>query len=169
MKDFVKVCGILLLALLATLFGYPFLHELGHWVAAVMCGARVENFRLFSVPFVLCNVYGIHEASKVIIGVSGILLPFFVSFLIKGKSFWVWLFSFCLKIVSTVAFCFSCMAIMCYKFDIVWQGEDIVTILRSTSTSSSLWLLLMLAFLCFNIFIVYKNKPLERIGHFFET
>lgn len=169
MRDCVKVLLIGVVAFLTVLFLYPVLHELGHGAGAVLCGAQVVELQLFPVPSVLCHISGEPKISAALIGGFGIFLPFFVSLLLRGKLFWVWLTSFCLKVVSAVAFGCSCVAILCHRSNIYWEREDIVTVIRLTQTSPCFWWLLMAVFFCCNIFILYKNKPVERIKAFFEN
>ena len=77
---------VLFLGLFFAILGYPFLHELGYGTVAVLVGASVENFRLFPVAYVLCNMYGVGDLGQVLIGVSGMLFPFICGIIIHCKN-----------------------------------------------------------------------------------
>lgn len=90
MKMSLNLALVLFLGLFIAVLGYPFLHELGHSIVAILMGASVEEFCLFPVVYVLCNVYGIGEFGQVLIGVSGMLFPFICGIIIHCKNFWLW-------------------------------------------------------------------------------
>ena len=77
MKDAVKLFGILFFGLLTAVIIYPFLHESGHLIAAVLLGAEVLEFNLFPLPNILCNMANMSIVEKIIIGLNGLFLPIF--------------------------------------------------------------------------------------------
>lgn len=168
MKDGIKVFGILLIGVLVAIVIYPFLHELGHTLAALFTGSTVYEFRLFPIPYVMCSGAEMSGFESAIIGVSGMILPFIISLLFNSKKFWLWLFSFYLRGISTLAFALSYIAVLCYESEIIWENEDIVKTIELSGISSSVWLVMMLLLFCISASIIYFNKPIRRIETFFE-
>lgn len=168
MKDVQKVFGILLMGIVVVIFCYPFLHELGHAIAILLTGSTLHEFQIFPIPYVVCDSGDIGRFGCAVIGVSGMLLPFVFSFLLSGKRFWTWLFSFYLKGISVLAFALSYVAVLCYESKIVWQNEDIIKTIELSGMTSSFWLVVMLVLFYVSALSIYFNKPIKRIENFFE-
>lgn len=167
MKDIIKLLGILLTGLFVAIFFYPFLHESGHAVASVLCGAELHEFHLFPLPYVVCNVYSLGNIQQSFIGIFGMLLPLIFSLFIRTKKFWFWLITCMIKGISAMAFGISYIAILCYESGIVWQNEDIIKVIRISQTKSSIWLVIMLVMFCITFVALYFNNPLKRIEKYF--
>lgn len=87
MKLTIKVTALFLVGLFIAVIVYPVMHELSHSVTAMLVGAEVVEINLFPLPNVLCDVAGIDEIGIVFIGLSGMIIPFFISAVFKPKSF----------------------------------------------------------------------------------
>ena len=168
MKDALKVAYILFIGLLVAIFIYPFFHEAGHYIAALLTGLKIYDFNLFPFPYVVCDNAEIEGIKGAVIGISGMLLPFFAAFLFNSKKFSMWLFSFFLSGISALAFVLSYLAVLCYESKIIWKNEDIVKIIELSKISSSFWLVIMLSLFGLATAFIYFNYPLKRIKEFFE-
>lgn len=167
MKDIIKVFKILLVGMLVAVIIYPFLHEFGHILAALLVGWRVYEIQLFPVPYIICEEFGKNRFEGAIIGVSGMLFPFLVSFLLDNEKFWSWLIALFLRVISALAFALSYIAILCYESDVMWKNEDIVTTMETLEISSSYWLVMMLMCFCLAVSSICFNEPTKRIETFF--
>ena len=88
MKDAVKLFGILFFGLLTAVIIYPFLHESGHLIAAVLLGAEVLEFNLFPLPNVLCDMTHMRDISIIIVGLNGLFFPIsFSAVMLKSVSY----------------------------------------------------------------------------------
>ena len=56
MKDILKYLGLFFVGLFVAIIIYPFLHEAGHSMAAILVGAKVIDFNLLPLPYVTCEV-----------------------------------------------------------------------------------------------------------------
>lgn len=84
MKDIIKLIAITVTGFFIAVIFYPFLHEGGHSLAAVIVGAKVEEFNLYPLPNVLCNVQSVGTMGLVIIGISGMLFRFLITAIIQA-------------------------------------------------------------------------------------
>ena len=79
MKDTIKAIGLFIVGLAVAVIVYPVLHELAHSLVAIAVGARVVEINILPVPSVLCDIQAVDNTGIVAIGMSGMLLPFFLS------------------------------------------------------------------------------------------
>lgn len=169
MKDTIKLVGILILGLIVAIFCYPFLHETGHALAAILSGAEVHEFKVLPVPYVVCNMYSMGLVQQCLIGIAGMIFPFIFSFVIRSCRFWPWLFSLFLKGISALSFALSYLAVLCYESGIKWTNEDIIKVIEISKSKTSIWLLFSLVMFCVAITIIYYEKPVERLKIYFEV
>jgi len=106
---------VLFWGLFIAVLGYPFLHELGHGMVAILMGASVEEFCLFTVAYVSCNVHRIGEFGQVLIGVSGMLFPFICGITIHCKILWLLYVVLVLNIISIIALLYLLLVVFCLK------------------------------------------------------
>lgn len=165
MKNAVKVFEIFCAGMVVVGFVYPFLHEVGHAVPAWVL-TRSVSFSLFPVPCVTCDITQANSCSICIVGLSGMLFPFAVSFVMKGKNFWMWLMSFFIKGISALAFLLSYIALLFFDVGQVWQNEDVIIIIANSGLKSSALLPPMLILLCIAIRLLCADRPLKRILNF---
>lgn len=168
MKDTIKVVGVLLVGLAVALFVYPFFHETGHVIAILIVGLEIYEIKLFPSAYVVCESANVGGVENAIIGISGMLLPLVASLLINSKNFWLWLLSFFLSGISALAFVLSCIAVLCYELEIVWENEDAVKIIEQSEISSSFCLVIMLFLFCLTVLRICFNRPLQRIENYFN-
>lgn len=93
MKDLLKVIFTMIIGLTIAIVIYPFIHELGHFIACKLVGAEVSKFSVLPA-FVECNILNLSKHDIISIGVSGNLLPTIIciimTLIVKPKNIYVW-------------------------------------------------------------------------------
>lgn len=170
MKDAVKLFGILFFGLLTAVIIYPFLHESGHLIAAVLLGAEVLEFNLFPLPNILCNMANMSIVEKIIIGLNGLFLPiFFSAVMLKmfGNSFWNRYISFVLNGISLLASIISAIAVIFFYLGNPVENEDVTQILYMSPNSGITILILTIFSTIYLIIKIALDKPIQRCLAYF--
>lgn len=170
MKDTVKLFGILFFGLLTAVIIYPFLHESGHSIAAVLLGAEVLEFNLFPLPNILCNMANMGIVEKIIIGLSGLFLPiFFSAVMLKmfGNSFWNRYISFVLNGISLLASIISATAVIFFYLGNPIENEDVTQILYISPNSGTIILILTIFSTIYLIIKIALDKTIQRCLAYF--
>ena len=167
MKFYLKMCGIFLFSIMTALVVYPFLHEISHSVAAILMGAKVYDFQLFPLPYVVCYSDQFSTYEHTVVGIAGLVLP--MTFLLfKPKKFCSTVVLYTIKGIVSYAWLLSIISIMCYVWGNIWECEDIIQIIILGGGNVMLWLAIcIVAFLC-SISIVLKERPIKKIMDYFE-
>lgn len=168
MKNIFKYIGLFFIALLTSVIVYPFFHEAGHSVAAVLVGGKVEEFCLFPLPYVACNVIGVEKSGNIIIGVAGNLFPLLISFMFFSKRFWIWYIGFLLRVIEIISFIFSSVMCILYRCGIIVEKDDAVAVLEMWSNG---WLILTLLSLFLAIIVsilIIKERPMKKCMKYFN-
>ena len=167
-KEIIKMAGLIIVGLLTAVIIYPFMHEVGHSLVALLVGSEIADFNLLPMPFVVCEVSTVGETEKALIGLGGIVFPFILSMILKPKRFWCWYVSLILKGISVYCVMLSVIAIVFYIHGNSWQNEDIVQVLHSFP--SGRWLLLTI--LCimgfYGVTRLLKEKVFTRCIDYFN-
>ena len=129
MKDLRKVIWLLIIGLFTAVLLYPTLHELGHYLTTVLLGGKVLEIHLFTLPNMLCDGSSVGEIGLVMIGLSGMLIPFFISLLLNPKPFLLWYISQLIKCISVLAFGISLMSLLGKGYGFSISNDDIITVL----------------------------------------
>lgn len=171
MKDAVKLLGVLFFGLLTAVIIYPFLHESGHSVAAVLSGVEILEFNLFPFPNVLCNMTNISNIGRVFIGLSGMIFPIVfsavISLLSKNKNFWIWYVTFILKGIGLLSTVMSIAAIFLFNIGKPIANEDVTQVMQDIPNSNIFILFLMSAITMWLIIKIKFDKPLEKCLAYF--
>ncbi len=157
MKDAIKIISILVVGLFVAIFLYPFLHELGHVIATVLGGSELYELSIFPIPYVACGLNENNIGLQNIIGVSGMLLPFLITCIVRSNRYLVWLILFYLKGIAAMSFGISYIAVLCFQSGFIWENEDIVKVVQLSRIDSSVWLFLMLVFFCISFLSLYSD------------
>ena len=167
MKDAMKFIGLFVVGLIMVVFIYPIIHELSHSIVATILGVKIVEITIFSSPSVLCNIEGVNSTCVTIIGLSGIILPFLFSIIIRPRNFWMWYANFIVQGISTLSFLISIISILLFVVDMPMINDDITQILL-INPSTVLWLFI-LSFILFIIAvtIIVKAKPFRRCEVYF--
>lgn len=170
MKDAVKLLGVLFFGLLTAVIIYPFLHETGHSIAAVLLGAEVLEFNLSPLPNVLCNMTNLRDVSITIVGLNGLLFPPFFSVVILklfGNSFWGEYISFVLNGISLFASFLSVLAVIFFYLGNPIKNEDVTQILHIYPDSGIAILIIAIFITIYLMITIILRKPIQRCLEYF--
>lgn len=170
MKDFIKFLFILFLGLLTAVIIYPFLHESGHSIAAVLLGAEVLEFDLFPIPSTLCNLVNMNTVEKIAIGLNGLFFPiFFSAAMLKmvGNSFWSQYISFVLNGISLLASIISFISVILFYLGKPIENEDVTQILHISPNSGMIILCLTVFLTIYLIIKIMFSNPIQRCLAYF--
>lgn len=169
MKDALKMFLLIIVGFLTAIIIYPFLHEGGHSIIALMVGAEIAEFNLFPLPFVVCEVSKVDNIGQVLIGLGGILIPFILSMSLKPKTFWMWYVNLLIKGISTYAILLSVISILLHINGVSWHDEDITKVLQFFPKGVLIFLLLFVLMSAYGIIKIIKEKPLTKCIIYFDT
>ena len=168
MKDTMKAIGLFIVGLTVAVIVYPVMHELAHSLVAIAVGAKVIEINIFPAPNVLCDVETVDNTGMVAIGMSGMLLPFFLSAVIKPKRFWMWYANYIVKGISALAFAISTISTICFLVGNPLPNDDTTQTLMVWSEGK--WICLMMSFSLTILAIIrlIREKPLIHCIRYFD-
>lgn len=167
MKDALKCFGLLAVGLLTAIFLYPFLHELGHTCAAIIFGRQVCDFRLFPVPSVMCEMDITNEFAIIVVGFSGMLLPYLLSLILPRKHFWVWFLWLIISGICLLSFAVSIAGIFLYVSGSPMANEDITQIMKFADEYYVLYLATLIVLSVIRSVQIVHSKPIKRCMKYF--
>ena len=167
MKDALKCFGLLAVGLLTAIFLYPFLHELGHTCAAIIFGRQVCDFRLFPIPSVMCEMDVANKLAIIVVGLSGMLLPYLVSLVPPRKTFWIWYLWLIISGISLLSFSVSIAGIFMYVSGSPMANEDITQIMKFADEYYVLYLAILIVLFIIRSVQVVRSKPIKRCMKYF--
>ncbi len=162
MKDMAKVIGLFTVGLFVAVILYPILHEFGHSLMTVICGAEVEEITFFPLPSVLCKTVNLKTSSIVMIGFGGMALPYFITNIPAPKNFWMWYVWLLIKCITLLSFSVSVIAIYMFFAGNPMADEDITQILKYDPKYSSVYVALLSVAGAGIIRQIVRSKPLKR-------
>lgn len=168
MKDTIKITVILIVGLFTAIVIYPMLHEMGHAITTMLFSGQVMSIQLFPIPQTVCNIKNLNILQQGIVGLSGMITPFALSFLISNKRFVSWLISFVIKGISFLAFFLSYISLLCFDEGIVWEREDIIRVLGLWENKNAILLLLSLILICLSAISLYYQHPIRILSNYFD-
>lgn len=168
MKEILKCIGLLLGGLFAAVIIYPFLHESGHSVFAILVGAKIIKFNLIPLPYIVCEISEVGNVGKALIGLGGIVIPFIVSMSFKSKCFWLWYINLIIKGISTYAIILSAVASIFYINGISWQKEDIVQVLKLFPSDTWLFLAVLFIMGTYGLIRLLKENVFSKCIEYFN-
>lgn len=118
--------------MVSVLIIYPFLHESGHSLAVLLLGGSVESFNILPVPYISCQMKEYNKTDFLIVGFSGMLLPYTISFFIQKRIFWVCYLKIALRLICLISFVFGIMSACLYQKGSEVQNDDVTTILQNS-------------------------------------
>lgn len=167
MKDALKYFGLLAVGLLTAIFLYPFLHEFGHTIAAIVFGRQVCGFRLFPIPSVMCEMDVTNKISIIVVGFSGMLLPYLLSLISPRKHFWVWYLWLIISGICLFSFSVSIAGVILYATGSPMANEDITQIMRFTEEYYVLYLAILIVLSIIRTVQIVRTKPIKRCMKYF--
>lgn len=162
MKDALKYFGLLAVGLLTAIFLYPFLHELGHTCAAIIFGRQVCDFRLFPIPSVMCEMDITNELAVIVVGFSGMLLPYLVSLVPPRKTFWIWYLWLIISGICLLSFAVSIAGIFMYVSGGPMTNEDVTQIMKFADEYYVLYLAILIVLSVIRSIQIVRSKPIKR-------
>ena len=168
LKEFLKMVGLIIVGLLTAVIIYPFLHEIGHSLIALLVGARIIDFNILPIPFIVCEITTVDVSGQMLIGLGGIVFPFVLSMLLKPKWFWGWYASLILKGISVYSVILSIIAIVLHISGNSWQKEDIVQVLQLFPNGTWLFLIVLCIMGTYGFLRLLKEKVFSRCIDYFN-
>lgn len=156
MKNIIKSISIFFMALFISIVVYPFLHELGHSIMAILLGVRIVEINLLPTPNILCENVGNEITKELLIGSSGIILPIIISLSIRTKKFWGWYSNLILKCICLLSVSISALAIIFQKSKLFLQ-DDMRIVLGLGDLGKIFCLIIILCMAVILSFNIYKE------------
>ena len=169
MKDILKYAGLLFVGLFVAIIIYPFLHEAGHSMVAILAGAKVMDFNLLPLPYVTCEVSSLNTTSMILIGLAGMFVPALISVIVHPKSFWFWYSNFVVKFICLLSFAISFVSTVLYLFGVTIKNEDIVQVIDIWNNGVFVLTIIMVLSMIGIIRSIIKQKPLMKIMDYFKV
>ena len=169
MRNIIKGSGLFIIGFLVAVVVYPVIHEFSHSLVAIAVGARVVEINIFPVPSVLCDIQAVDNTGIVAIGLSGMLLPFFLSSVIKPKGFWLWYANYIVKGISALAFVISTISTACFLTGNPLPNDDTTQTLMTWSSGKWICLAISLGLAIFAIVRMIQEKPLAHCMRYFDV
>lgn len=168
MKDFLKMIGLIAVGLFVAVIIYPFLHETGHTLIALLVGAKITRFNILPIPFVECEISAVDIKGQIFIALGGIVFPYALSMILNLKWFWGWYANFILKGISVYSVILSVIASGFYMKGITWQNEDIVKILQLFPNCKYALLIVFCTMGVYGLIQLLKEKVFSRCVEYFN-
>ncbi len=169
MKDVFKYVGLFFVGLFVAIIIYPFLHEAGHSMMAILLGAKVIDFNLLPLPYVTCEVSNLNTTSIILIGLAGMFLPMLISIIARPEPFWFWYSNLVIKFICLLSFVISFIAIVLYLFGITLKNEDIIQVIDIWDNGVFVLIITMVLSMIGIIRSIIKQKPLIKIMDYFKV
>ena len=169
MKDVLKYLGLFFVGLFVAIIIYPFLHEAGHSMAAILVGAKVTDFNLLPLPYVTCEVSNLNTTSMILIGLAGMFVPALISIIARPEPFWFWYCNLVIKFICFLSFAISFVAIVLYLFGVTIKNEDIVQVIQIWNNGVFVLIITMVLSMIGIIRSIIKQKPLIKIMDYFKV
>lgn len=169
MKDVFKYVGLFFVGLFVAIIIYPFLHEAGHSMMAILVGAKVIDFNLLPLPYVTCEVSSLNTTSMILIGLAGMFVPALISIIVRPESFWFWYCNLVIKFICLLSFAISFVAIVLYLFGVTIKNEDIVQVIDIWNNGVCVLIITMVLSMIGIIRSIMMQKPLIKIKNYFKV
>lgn len=161
--DFLNLSGMILMGLVVAIIVYPFLHEGGHSLAALLVCADVVKFQILPLPYVMCNVASLTSIQQIVIGVSGMIIPFLIALLIPRKWFWSWYIRFLLFGISLFAFVISAATLILPNGADLNPQDDMLRVLSLWSGAETIMTISLIAISVLIVALIWWDKPVKMI------
>ena len=163
-KDCINVALFVFVSLLTAVLFYPFLHESGHSIAAVLLKAKVAEFQLLPLPNILCDVSQIGNFGRSIIGIAGNYFPIIVSAFVPTDCFAVKSFRCSLKIISVLAMAISLVSVLF----MVNEQDDFYQVVSCWDYGKMSLLMIALIGLILTVILLFCEHPIKWIRTSFD-
>ena len=169
MKEFFKAISLIAVGLIAAIVVYPFLHESGHTLAALVVGAEVSDIQLLPIPSMLCQLDSSNKMQVIVIGFGGIMLPFMLTVLKPPKRFIPWYLWFLIKGICILSFVISLWAIMFYQTEFGIATDDMTRVLQFAPEYKVGYGAAVIILLVITIAQAVHSRPTKRCMEYFDV
>ncbi|MDO4802710.1 MAG: hypothetical protein Q4A15_11150 [Prevotellaceae bacterium] len=163
-KDCFNAAVFIFISLLTAVLIYPFLHESGHSIAAVLLKAKVAEFQLLPVPYILCDVSQIGNLGRSIIGMAGNFVPMIISILVPSNCFAVKSFRCTLKGISVLAMGISLVSV-CFLIN---EQDDFYQVVSYWNYGKMSLLVIALIGLILAVISLFYEHPVKWLRSSFD-
>ena len=168
MKFFLKISCLFIIGIITAVIVYPILHELSHSIMCIFWGAEIIEINMLPYPSVLCNVSDVDTIGTIVIGMSGMLLPYIFVNIIKVKFFWIWYATYIVKVISALAFVISNISSFCFLVGKPWPNDDTTQILMMWGDNKWIFLVILIILSIVAVFGLVSEKPLKKCFENFD-
>ncbi len=157
MKLALRFFYLLVVGVWTVLIIYPFLHECGHSLAVLLLGGSIKNFNILPVPYILCQMKEYNKIDFLIVGFSGMLLPYIFSFFVQTRKFYLCYFKIVIRFICLLSFVLGIVSVCLYQKGSTLQNDDITTILQNSPEYLVLCLVLLILLLIITTVLFLKD------------
>jgi len=158
-KNGTKILLIFFIGLLAVVFLYPLVHELGHVLASLFVRAEVCQITVLPIPSVLTNTSDISNDALALIGFSGMILPMLIACAMPRRWFVSWYIRILLKGISGLSILISIVSIV---FGINSQ-DDMMQVMRFWEYDKNVLLAILCTYFTLVSLSLFSDRPWQRI------
>lgn len=163
---YIKLVWMFLTAVCSAMFVYPFLHELGHLLAALFTGGRIIDFSVFPASYVMMDMGNVSPWKTAVVGLCGMIFPM-VCAMLHPRRLTVSVIIYTLRAANILAWFLSCLAIALDQIGMSWENEDVIKVIRCIEGGEFALFLICLTAMLLSVFSLIKDKPVSRIVSFF--
>lgn len=163
---YIKLAWMYVIALFTAIFIYPLLHELGHFLAALLVGAEVAEMSIFPMPYVSMFVDPYDSLGRAVIGMCGMIFPM-ICIMFRPKRFVSCIVISTIVFINALAWLLSCVAIVANRLGFCWKNEDAITAIRSMVGAEPYIFFFCLVAFIISLYVLLKRKNVCRIMAFF--
>jgi len=163
---YIKLVWMCLTAVCTATFFYPFLHELGHLLAALLTGSKIVEFSVFPTSYVMMDVSNASPWNTVIVGLCGMIFPMLCA-LVHPRQLTMSVIIYTIRAANILAWFLSCTAIVFDRIGMCWENEDVINVIRCIGGGENVLFLVCLIAMLLSFFALFKDKPVSRIVSFF--
>ncbi len=169
MKDILKYAGLFFVGLFVAIIIYPFLHEAGHSMMAILVGAKVMDFNLLPLPYITCEMSSLNAISIILIGLAGMFVPALISIIVRPEPFWLWYCNLVIKFICLLSFAISFVAIVLYLFGVTIKNEDIIQVIDIWDNGVFVLIITMVLSMIGIVRSIMIQRPLLKIMNYFKV
>ena len=163
---YIKLVWMYLTAVCTATFVYPFLHELGHLLAAIFTGSRIVELSVFPASYVKMDVGNVRPGKTVVVGLCGMIFPMLCA-MVHPRQLTMSVIIYTIRAVNILAWFLSCTSIVFNHIGLSWENEDVINVIRCLGGGENVLFLVCLIAMLLSFFALFKDKPVSRIVSFF--
>ena len=163
---YLKLIWMYIIAMFTAIFIYPLLHELGHYLAALLVGAEIVEMSVYPIPYVSMLVDSYDSLGQAVIGMCGMIFPM-TCMIFRPKRFVGSIVVNTIMFVNALAWLLSCVALGANQLGICWENEDVISVVYNMKNEEIGVFLFCLVALIISLFVILNRKNINRILSFF--